>query len=190
MKLDGLVDLYEDMKKQGLTRYRFDFTFNKVTFDVFFFIDEKPFKLMFGAKMKNFYFELVVNPGFKINTFLNEKYNELCKVLGLKYDEDNPFQSSYFFAEFNKKIPTKINVNNQLQPHEVAQYRKDVEEFEKIYFWGWLTHANTDRNVTPENLKKTKRWLGIDAYKTCQKNNISSRWTDDRSKVVAYTDPQ
>ncbi|HEF7293002.1 DUF6037 family protein [Bacillus wiedmannii] len=190
MKLDGLVQLYEEMKEQGIKRYRFDFTFNKVTFDVFFFIDESPFKLMFGAKMKNFYFELDVKPGFVINTYLGEKYGELCKVLGLEYDEKHPFQSSYFFEEFNKKIPATVKVHNQPQPHEVAMYRKDVEESEKIYFWGWLTHVNTGKNVTPENLEKTEKILGVDAYKTCKQRNISSRWTDDRSKVVAYTEPQ
>ncbi|KEK22138.1 DUF6037 family protein [Bacillus gaemokensis] len=190
MKLNGLVNLYEEMKRQEIKRYRFDFTFNKVTFDVFFFIDESPFKLMFGAKLRNFYFELDVKPGFNINTYLGEKYNELCEVLGLEYDPDNHFKSSYFFEEFNQRIPVIVNVNNRPQPHEVATYRRDVEESERIYFWGWLNHGNSGKGVTPENLKKTEKILGVDAYNTCKIRNISSRWTDERSKAVAYTEPQ
>ncbi|TKI86364.1 DUF6037 family protein [Bacillus mycoides] len=190
MKLEGLIQLYEAMKEQGVKRYRFDFTFNKVTFDVFFFVDESPFKLMFGAKLKNFYFELDVKPGFVINTYLGEKYSELCKVLGLEYNPDNHFQTKDFFTVFNQKIPVSVNVNNLPQPHEIATYRKDVEESDKIYFWGWLPHLTTGKSASPENLKKTEKILGVDAYKTCKRMNISSRWTDDRSKVVAYTDPQ
>ncbi|MCC3688383.1 DUF6037 family protein [Bacillus cereus] len=190
MKLDGLVNLYGEMKKQEIKRCRFDFTFNNVTFDVFFFIDETPFKLMFGAKLKNFYFELDVTSGFNINTYLGEKYNELCDVLGLEYNPDNPFKSSYFFEGFNRRIPITVNKNNYPQPHEVAEYRNDVEESEKIYFWGWLNHGESGNSVTLENLKKTEKILGVDAYKTCKLRNISSRWTDDRSKALAYSKPQ
>lgn len=62
------------MKKQGLTRYKFDYVFRKVHFDVFFFIDEEPFKLAFGVKAQNFYFEIDVLGGFKIRTYLDKKY--------------------------------------------------------------------------------------------------------------------
>ncbi|MGZ9785443.1 DUF6037 family protein, partial [Bacillus pseudomycoides] len=149
MKLDALIQLYQTMKSQGINRYKFDFTFNKVTFDVFFFIDESPFKLMFGAKLRNFYFELDVNPGFNISTYLGEKYNELCEVLGLEYDPDNPFKSRRFFEAFNQRIPVTININNQPQPHDVARYRRDVEEADKIYFLGWLNHEKTGKGPRP-----------------------------------------
>lgn len=189
MKLDGIVKLYQAMKAQGIKRYKFDFTFNKVTFDVFFFIDESPYKLMFGAKIKNFYFELDVKPGFNINTHLGEKFSELCKVLGLKYDPDNTFKSKYFFEEFNQRIPVTVNINNRPQPHEVASYRRDVEEADRIYFLGWLHHEKEGKGPRPKNLQKTEKILGVDAYNTCRRKRISSKWTDERSKAVAYTDP-
>ncbi|WP_028401076.1 DUF6037 family protein [Ectobacillus panaciterrae] len=190
MRLDGLIPLYRDMKDQGLNRYKFDFIFNKVHFDVFFFIDESPFKLMFGVKMKNFYFEIDLHKGFKINTYLGEKYGELCKVLGLEYDPNSSFKSSYFFQEFNQKIPSNAHRNSYPKPYEVALYRRDVEEADKIYFWGWLSHETTGKNVRPENLEKTRILLGVDAYEACKRNNISSKWTDDKRKAITVTMPE
>ncbi len=67
MRLDGLTKLYNDMKANDIKRYKFIFTYNNVIFDVFFFVDEQPFKLAFGVKAENFYFELEVNRGFIIN---------------------------------------------------------------------------------------------------------------------------
>lgn len=68
MKLDGIISLYNDMRRLSLKRYRFGFRYNNVAFDVFFFIDENPYKLMFGVKAENFYFEVDVKKGFIIDS--------------------------------------------------------------------------------------------------------------------------
>ncbi|WP_195571769.1 DUF6037 family protein [Paenibacillus sp. 1001270B_150601_E10] len=184
MKLDGIIPLYNDMRQLSLKRYRFGFKYNNVTFDVFFFIDESPYKLMFGVKAENFYFEMDIKKGFVIDpTLPKDKYSELCRILGLQFDPTNKFKPAYFFAEFNKNIPVKADKKNTPKPHEIAVYRTDVEEADKIYFMGWLDNTINGNKVTLKNLEKTRLLLGDDAYIRCKAKNVSSRWTDEIKKA-------
>ncbi len=121
----------------------------------------------------------MLKKGFLIDsTMSHEKYSELCRILGLQYDPTNKFKPMYFFSEFNKNIPQKADRKNIPKPHEIAGYRKDVEEADKIYFMGWLDNTTNDNKVTRKNLEKTRLLLGNDAYKRCNAKNVSSRWND------------
>ncbi|ELK43371.1 DUF6037 family protein [Brevibacillus borstelensis] len=186
LKLTGLKELYTDMKAKGIKRYKFAFTYNKVGFDIFFFTDEIPFKLMFGVKAHNFYFEVNVNNGFIIDTNIGDKYTQLRKILGVQYDPDNPFKTFYFFTEFNKRIPQFANVKNTPEPSDIASYRKDIEESDKIYFMGWRDNEKRGDKVSSENLYKTRLLLDYEAYLICKRKNISSRWTHDKSLAQKF----
>ncbi|KMN92413.1 DUF6037 family protein [Priestia aryabhattai] len=183
MQLPGLKPLYASMKQQNIDRCRFTFSFRKTVFDVMFFIDEKPYELLFGAKGKNFFFERTVNEGFKINTgFDRETYSELCKVLGLKYDPNNPFSPKYLFEEFNNRVPNNVALSDVPTTAQISTYRNIEEEPDKIYFWRWIFHDGIKSNAKPENLDKTRRLLGLKAYNACKKRNISSGWSADPAK--------
>jgi hypothetical protein len=109
MKLDRLKNLYIGMRNSKIERYKIQFTFNNVSFDVFFFIDENPYLLVFGVKAVNFYFEVKVKSGFSINTFFpKDIHTRLIAILNLKYDPNSSFKLNYFFEDFNKKIPQKV----------------------------------------------------------------------------------
>lgn len=190
MKLDGLRAIYKEMKVQEIERYRFRYQCNKVTFEVFFFIDETPFKLLFGLIGGSFSFDLDVKRGFQINPELPKlKYYKLCEVLGLKHDPNNPFSPAAFFREFDRQIPRRVNRRQEAQPHQIARYCQNVEEADKIYFCGWLNNNVRGNNVSPENLKKTKLLLGLKAYEICQAKNTSSKWTDVPSNVEKFYYP-
>lgn len=88
--------------------------------------------------------------------------------MNLNYDPENPFNTSYFFQEFNKKIPQKVKSNNVPKPHEIDQFRRDIEENERIYFLGWRDNKIRNQDVSPENLMKTKLLLGMKAYERCK----------------------
>lgn len=179
MKLNGLLDLYKDMKLKDIERYRFEYQHGRTTFDIFFFIDEQPFVLLFGAKQSNFSFEIEVLPGFEISCILDKgDYRELCRILELVYNPQNKFSTKGFFESFNENIPSKANPKNIPKPHQVALYRKDIEDANKIFFIGWRDNDLKGEHVTDENLKKTKVLMGMNAYKVCKKKNISSCWTD------------
>lgn len=179
MKLDGLIPLFNSMRSQGIQRYKFNFRKNDVTFDVFFFTDESPFILLFGVRIKNFSFVVEVQSGFLINDKLpRETYKKLCEILGIKYDPLNKFSPFVFFNEFNKAIPAIALESQRASSQDISIYKRDVEDADKIYFYGWNDNTKDGGQVTEKNLLKTREYLGYKAYEWCRKKNISSRWTD------------
>lgn len=118
-----------------------------------------------------------------------EKYFELCRILNLQYDPENRFLPGKFFREFDFAIPHLGSQINKAVYYEVARYRRDVEESDKIYFMGWLDNDKQAHRVTEQNLQKTRRLLGFDIYEACKRKNISSRWTDDRKLAQEVVSP-
>lgn len=191
LKLDGIKDLYISMKTQVIERYRFDFKSGKAVFNVFFFIDGSPFKLLFGAKGHTFGFEVEVGQGFKIETNLEKAvFKELCKVLDLTYDPNNKFSPFKFFNEFNKSIPKTAISNQPIEPSHIAPYVSLAEEEKKIYFTGWRDQTARGSNVREQNLDKTRKLIGEKEYKTCKEKNISSCWSDSSKKSKKLTLPK
>lgn len=192
MKLNGLKNLYGQMKKLELERIKFDFSYAKVDFDVIFMIDVRPFVLMFGVKRENIYFEVEVHQGFSIIPFIDELvFPKLLALFCFEGNGNEVFKAFHFFEAFNKSIPGAISCDSVVYPSLMAQYKKDVEESEKIYFCGWIDHdlnmklnPNYNRFVQDANLVKTRKWLGEKAYLRCRKGNISSRWTDNKDKEI------
>jgi hypothetical protein len=165
MKLEGIINLYKSMRQQNIDRYRFEYKHGKALFDVFFFIDETPFILLFGAKGDTLTFTVEVNRGFIIQTNLEKNiYKKLCKFLGLTHKGERPFSPKIFFGEFNKKLPKEADINSKPKPHHIAKYCKVSEEKDKIYFVGWRDNNLRGEKVTPSNLEKTKTLLGHKAY--------------------------
>lgn len=184
MKLDGLIPVYKGMKAQNIERYRFRYKHNSVIFDVFFIIDENPFKLLFGVVGDNFAFDLAVEKGFQINPIVpNKTYSGLCTVLGIKYNPNNRFSTLAFFQEFNRNIPNRVDKKQKAKAYQLARFYPNVEEADKIYFVRWLNHDGIKSNVSPENLEKTKHLLGYKYYEYCSSRNISSCWTDNPTKA-------
>ena len=180
MELQGLKSLYISMKQQNIDRCRFTFPFRGTVFDVLFFIDENPYKLLFGAKGTRFSFSLDVKKGFTIKTFLDKEIlNKLYKVLGLQPDPNNPFSTKNFFTEFNKKIPEEISKKDIPTPYQIAPYVNIKEDSDKVYFRNWRFHDGENSNVRLVNLEKTKMLLGNEIYINCKNKNVSSCWTDD-----------
>lgn len=190
MKLDELKNLYGDMKRQNIDRYRFTYTYGDGTFDVFFFIDEAPFILLFGARGKNFSFEIEVKKGFRIEVhFDKDIYYKLIDFLKIKSSSKTPFNPGRFFVDFNKHIPKTANVNNIPKPQQIIVYRNDIEEADKLYFLKWRDNTIRGEKVSEENLHKTRKILGHQAYKICKSKNLSSCWTDDETKEKEFALP-
>lgn len=181
MTLTRLRELHANMRANGITRCRFHYTHQTLNFDVFFLTDESPYILMFGLIGHNIAFQVNVRPGYNIDPVIpSDIYALICRLLNLKYDPNNPFKPSSLFEHFNQNMNVNINPNNHAKAHHIAPYYPDVEEADRIYFLGWLNNPYP-KNVTPENLEKTKRLLGVEVYNFSKKHNVSTRWTDDVS---------
>ncbi len=188
MKSYKLKDLYYKMKEDEIKRYKFRFIYNEVVFDVIFFCDETPFNLLFGALGTGFSFEANVNKGFDIDIVLPaEKYNKLKEILNIPRFGKSPFKMSDFFKSFCTNIPEYKPNNPKVRPQDVAVYRRNVDEANKIYFYGWKENNLTNEEVSDENLEKTKLLIGVDTYYICKRKNISSRWTDNPDKCKEIT---
>lgn len=110
---------------------------NNVIFKTIYFIDSVPHSLAIGVVNENLFFEIPIEKGFRINTFLDKNtYNKICKILGITFDQDNPFSSKKFFDEIHKQIPTSVSLNNVPKSSDIAPFKNDVEEADKIYFCG------------------------------------------------------
>jgi hypothetical protein len=188
-KLTSLDDLLPRMAHANVDRCHFRFHLHKGEFDVFLFVDVSPYVLAFGAIGENFYFELDVDPRTleTSGVFATEVYYKLCDILGLRGNGER-FTPSAFLAHVNEAM---IGVAfRAVTPRDLAPHRREVEESEKVWFCGWLDNTVSGKHVTVSNLEKTRRWLGEQAYRRCKERNLSSRWTDDRSKVIEYFLPR
>lgn len=188
--LDGLKPLYKSMQAQNIDRYRFAHQHGRIIFDVFFFIDEIPFLLLFGAREYNFSFEFKVERGFRVKPYIDKpEFKTLCNALELTYDPNNPFSPEAFLEDFNSRVSNSANLSGRVKPEEIVIYRRSVEEADKIYFCGWRNNNLRGEHVTTKNLEKTHMLLGANAYKICKLKNISSCWTDERIRASAFRLP-
>lgn len=184
MKLDGLKDLYKDMKRNSVMREQFQYRHNNVTFDIIFFIDSSPFQLLFGAIGHQCSFFVNVVPGFQISPVITptSAYHDLCKALGLTYDPANPFSTAKFFADFALHIPSSISSKKASILPVNCKYSIEDDE-NKIHFSHWKNNSDKSGNVTAGNLKKTGDAYGPEIRDFCQRKNVSSCWSSNGEKT-------
>ena len=145
---------------------------------------------MFGVKLNNKYFEVEIRKGFEIEAkFEEDVYNMLIQLFEFSDRAWEPFRPIHFFNALNTVIPNKLKKQNEYRPSTCARYHREIEEADRIYFIGWICHndlrqknSDYDKNVTPENLEKTRKLLSEKAYIRCKDENISSKWTDTPCK--------
>ena len=186
MKLTEIAPLLKDMGLKKVKQDKFAFTYNNVKFDVIILIDREPFEVLFGVVDENYFFALKLFKGYELENLSDEVFYKLCDILKLKPSKED-FNSHKFLKYFAKHIPQKYS-GKKIEPEEIAIHKKGfINESDKIYFKGWLTHIRDGRNV--RNLEKTKALLGDEAYEYCKKHNISSCWSDKREDKKAYYPP-
>jgi hypothetical protein len=186
MKLDGLKELYKDMKRNNVVRTQFQYQHNNVIFDVIFFIDDSPFQLLFGAIGHQCSFFINVTDGFNISPVITPRaaYYDLCKALGLTYDPANPFSTAKFFADFALHIPLSISAKKT--PTLPINYQASVNiDGDKIHFSHWKNNSDKSGNVTVENLEKTRDAFGDEIKNFCLRKNVSSCWSIKDKKTNA-----
>lgn len=180
-----LRDLYRDMKKQGKTKEKYTFSINRVEFEAIFVINKVPFELLVGTIGYDIAFVLEVRPVFQTEMPM-DKYYEILSVLQLRGASHN-FTVYSFLDRLDRAAPPFCS-SHIIEPHEVARYYKsETSEDKKIYFFGWNDHIKDKKQA--QNFKKTRERLGDDVADFCQRNNISSRWTDKPKKSKKYFDP-
>ena len=184
-----LGELHANMAVQGLTRTKIPFRFRTLLFSVIYLAEEFPHELLFGCLNHSLFFTAEVHRGYVVTPFLGDVYGKLVRALGLRPDPANPFSPAVLFEELARVVPTTTSPANSPTMAEVIKSGPDVEEADKIYFCGWLTHDGRNSRPTTDNLKKTQRTCGLKIHESCCRHHISSRWTNDPAKAIKYHAP-
>ncbi len=179
MQLNNLKRVYILSKQENRDYCVFSFQKNKIEFDVFFDFNTTPYKLGFLPKNADIEIWLDVHSGFVIDSLISkEEYYSLTRILGLKYDPNNPFSTTAFFEEFNSKIPQELPSLDLYEATivHVTINKYSIEKPDRIYYIGqkeWDKPQNRGKgNRRPENLEKT-RLLYPEIYKRTKDRNIS-----------------
>jgi hypothetical protein len=193
-----LGPLQDSMIRLELGKQRFPYVHHQgaqaIPFDVVFMIDTEPHLLVFGARGADpFAFQFNVFRNFRIDHILDDKaaYSKLVKLLGLKYDPNNPFSPAKFLTDMRDsgQIPTRATEAGRPRPEQIPAPERHVSDHDKPYFLGWRCNDNYGKRVRPENLKRTALAFGKEWADRCALRNISSCWTADEAKSRQTFDP-
>lgn len=82
-----------------------------------------------------------MNQDFEVNSFFaKELYLKLIEIFNIQYNPDHKFTPNDFLSFVNNNVPEFRNterVNNS----DILQYKRDVEEADKVHFCGWIYHT-------------------------------------------------
>lgn len=174
------------MKQEKKYQEQFSFFLAGAEFEVIFLIDRTPFELLIGIKGTQLAFILTVKPYFIVAAIPDNIFKELKKYLKLSYGLTE-FTSKDFLHRLESSAPIKCS-SEIVQPHQVAKYKKDsIPDPQKIYFLGWNNHLKDGRNA--RNIWKTRSICGDAVANFCEKNNISSMWSDQIKDTKRYSSP-
>lgn len=188
IRLSGLWHFRRKMEAVGVGRDSFSYKANKATLKVVYLIDCRPNELIIGVEGVRIYaFPVEVTTDCYVTPYLGSHYGPLLDALGVEKGT-REFRTVNFFRELDGFVPDRPSVKAFPETEHIARFLDDVEEAEKVYFRGWLTHGDV-RHVTVENLRKTGRLLGPAAYESCLEHNISSRWSADPRDRREITPP-
>lgn len=182
IKLDKVIPLYKQMKSKDEVRVQFDFEYNNVNADAFFFIDCTPFILALGVRRTQYYFEFKIKDGFLIDPWIDgdtfERFKKAFQI-GTNTQNKGQFSTIQFFNYVNDTFPQdfKQKCTKPARPQTIAQYHSDIEESDRIYFIGF--RDNNKRNSRVRNLDKTLRLMGKEAHDRCKRENLSTCWGDN-----------
>jgi len=179
MEFTSLRELHKSMSKLGIDMQQFQVKLGIPTFDCLFSTREEPFKFSMTSRGDNPRFFLFdVEKGYRINTYLGDKYYELLEVLKRDGTSRNKFSTNIFFAELNNLIPQTASPRATPNPTAVASLRKDLDESDKPYFDTWIYWSSeSGKGPTIENMEKTLVVLGKEAHAYSKRMNASSKWS-------------
>ena len=126
-------------------------------------------------------YDITISPSgaLRANAFLAADYRRLLDALNIGGSGTRPWPAS-LLLEAADHGARKARPRTWIPPNELPKAaRTNIEEEDKIYFFGWFDHVAHPKtgNVTRDNLTKTRRLLGKDAAEYCATHNISTRWT-------------
>ena len=178
----GLKSLYNDMYTKQEYRAVFAVDYNNRSFSCLFLCDITPYRfIIIPTGNATFAIELQIETDFSAKTFI-DNYRQLVIFLGIKYNPNHIFTPVDFFEHINKKIPSTFIHRPTTEQVIIASHKcHEVEHGEQPYFCG-LRRNPQDEKVSSKNHEKTRIAFGDKIALLLQQCNISTCWTDDKSR--------
>lgn len=181
MKMTSLEILHRSMREINSDMQQFQILSGAVSFECLFSTRDKPnYTLSLtsrGTNPKFFLFQ--VQKGYWIRPYFGDLYSELVSLLNTGAGSSNQLRPKEFLDGINRSIPTKASYDFNPTLSEIIRLRPDItEQRDRPYFDAWMPwKAESGKNPTSENRKKTQMVLGLSALDYSIQNNASSKWS-------------
>lgn len=177
--MPGLARLHAAMRAVQIERVRFRIEHNHLTFEGVFLADVEPWEFALACVGANLVLLFHVTRDYTIDAYLGETYAPLVEALGTGAGSGQPLKTSHFLLEIDAKLPRTVTARDKATPADVVRVVRDVEDAEKVHFVRFIPHARDgQRHVTEANLAKTRTLMNQQMHDWCQRNNVSTGWTD------------
>lgn len=184
-KLQNLQLFHLGMKKLGVHIATFDFTYKNIVYSCLFEANyEEGFSLSFFKQITGDSLKIPILPSYLVNTYIEDRelFTDFWNFFQLQA-KDGGFTMESFFERLNKSIPSKFEINKNLNRPLISK-KYVTEDKERPYFLGFI-NWQTLRAKNPEvrgsrsetNLEKTKI-LYPQIYQAIKDYDISVRYTD------------
>ena len=125
------------------------------------------------------FFRFDVHPGYRIDTYLGERYGELRDLLFIDGRSGEALIPSRFFGELERAIPRTARAGAVPSQTDIARLRHDLEDRDRPWFDRWEQRGS---GPTKRNLDKTLVLLGPQARQFSIDANKSSIWSATQTK--------
>ncbi|GAB7530600.1 DUF6037 family protein [Pseudomonas sp. 3A(2025)] len=181
MRMKGLERLAQSMRALDVDLQQFLFKNGAASFDCLFSM-RGAYELSLTSRGENpKFFLLPITYDFQLSTYLSrDKLNELMNVLRTHGLSTQGFSTSRFFQNLDLAVPQEAQPDRVPTAAGVLSLRHDLEERDRPFFDTWVYWK--ERGPRRENLDKTMKLLGPEAYAFSVKHRASSKWSADDLK--------
>ena len=185
MKLKNIERIFSEAIGNNQKRLLFDFNFGKLCFKCLILIENKV--LMISNLSHSIGHSVVFDENNEFSTYVPKDFyssivNELkemfndnkINIMWAKFDE---YLSDFDISKYSEG--SKSDVNKILITMKTKDNDYDIDG-DKPYFKKWIRHIVNE--VSPKNIKKTARYFGKKIALFCEKENISTGWSNKIQK--------
>jgi SepF-like predicted cell division protein (DUF552 family) len=181
MKLENINKLLLEATRKLRKRLLFDFKFGKIVLKCLLLVDNRV--LMVSSKNHSVGYSTAIDDDGDILTYLPpEFYQVVIGEIEIEYKTNSTNTMWKHFDNYLLNLDLeKISESDDNNIIDVIRTLKTVDKkYDKYgdrpYFMTW--QRNRKRSFTDENNKKTARYFGHKIADLCNKQNISSKWSD------------
>jgi hypothetical protein len=183
-KLSNLNELLTIADKYSCQRLLFDFNLDKIVLKCLILVPNRV--LMFSVKGNCIGCAVAINNYGEIDTYLPREFRDILNNDLKKQFNGSTNKMFEYFNNYLSKYLNNYDINkiSESSIDEIKNIIKTIKTKEKEYdedgenpfFKSWVRHKKN--NFSPDNIKKTARYFGINIANLCENQNISTRWCD------------